>query len=188
MRMHIFDDFLNEFHNEQILSHLNDSQNFNWYFFPNVQTEAAPTSIYVSGFRHLFHREGKQMSDYFYTITPIISEVEKKLNKKLVSIINAHANLCLNFGKPFEGLPHMDGYMDCETKTSKRYTVIYYVEDSDGDTILYDNELNETFRCSPQKNRCFIFRSDTWHSGSLPTQHNLRRVININLLLDGEHD
>ena len=75
--MQIFDDFLNEFNNEQILSHLNDSQNFNWYFFPNVQTEAVPTSIYVSGFRHLFYRQGKQMSDYFYTITPIISEIEK---------------------------------------------------------------------------------------------------------------
>lgn len=185
MEFQIFDNFIDDFKNQQIVSHLDDSLTFGWYFFPNVQTLDPPTSIYVSGFRHSFYKEGKRTSDLFYIIMPIIAEVEKKLNKKLVQVVNAHANLGLNFGKHFEGLPHKDGYMNYETKTSKRFTAIYYVEDSDGDTILYDNELNEIFRCSPKKNRCLVFRSDIWHSGSLATQHNLRRVININLLLKG---
>ena len=182
----VFDDLLNDFDNEQILFHLNDSANFNWFFFPNVYFPTVPTSIYESGFRHLLCRESKETSEYFFMIQPIILKIENLLNKKLVQTINAHANLNLNLGKPFEGVPHIDGNLDCETDTSKRYTAIYYVEDSDGDTILYDCETKEIFRCSPQKNRCLVFKSNVLHSGSLPTQHNLRRVININLLLENK--
>lgn len=183
-KIQVLDGLLNDSANEQILFHLDDSANFNWFFFPNVYFPIEPTSIYESGFRHLLCKKNKETSEYFFMIQPIILQIEQSLNKKLVQTINAHANLNLNLGKPFEGVPHIDGDLDCETETSKRYTAIYYVEDSDGDTILYDNEIKEIFRCSPKKNRCLVFESNVLHSGSLPTQHNLRRVININLLLE----
>ena len=58
-------------------------------------------------------------------------------------------------------------------------SLLYYVNDSDGDTIFFDNELNITTRVSPKKNRVIIFDSINLHAGSNPIENHMRAVINL---------
>lgn len=85
--------------------------------------------------------------------------------------------------------PHVDYF-------SKHYTLLYYVNDSDGDTYLF-NEIatpGNTFhypesfslqdRISPKKGRAVIFNGLIYHSSSYPENHSSRMAININLLAE----
>lgn len=58
---------------------------------------------------------------------------------------------------------------------------LYYVTNSDGDTIFYDDNNSEIKRISPKKGRAVIFDGSILHSGSSPTK-NERIAININFL------
>jgi len=179
---------------QDICNHLDD-ESFAWYYFPNVQTyDYPPPSRFVCGFRHKLYGDNIPKSNYHYIVTPVILEIEKRMKKKVVSIVDAHANLGLNLGEPYEGLPHIDSNrisgnnLELETETNKRFTAIYYVDDSDGDTIFYDDNIKEIFRVSPKKDKCVVFETNTYHSGSLPTTNNIRRVLNINLLMREQDD
>jgi len=179
---------------QEIINHVDD-KHFAWYYFANVQTyDYPPPSRFVCGFRHKLYGNDTPKSPYHYIVTPVILEIAKKMNKEVVSIVNAHVNLGLNLGEPFEGLLHIDANrisgndLELETETNKRFTAIYYIDDSDGDTIFYGDDETEIFRVSPQKDKCVVFETNVLHSGSLPTKHNIRRVLNINLLMSDKND
>ena len=71
--------------------------------------------------------------------------------------------------------PHIDG-------SYPHWVVLYYVNNSDGDTILYKNDKKtELKRITPKKGRIVFFDGSIWHSGSTPqTTH--RSVINFNFI------
>ena len=74
-------------------------------------------------------------------------------------------------------MPHVD--WDFE-----HYTMLYYVNDSDGPTIIYDESANMVDKIEPVKGRVLIFSGDTIHASSSPTEHNCRITINYNFKLD----
>ena len=89
-------------------------------------------------------------------------------------------------GKEFIHDPHID--FDFPHIAS-----IYYVNDSDGDTIFYnqktydtnqiDNlDLQEYKRVTPKANRLVIFEGDIVHTGSSPVNSKKRILINSNFL------
>lgn len=184
MNIKVVENFIDLSDNETIVSHLNDSANFGWFFYPNVQTNDEPQSAYVSGFRHLFYKNDIENSAFAFIVLPLLKAIEQNLTQKIVSIIAIHANLIFNLGQAFEGLIHTDGNLHLETDNQRRFTAIYYPEKTDGDTIFYDSENREILRVNPEKNKCVIFESNTKHSGSLPVISNHRKVINLNLLVD----
>ena len=59
---------------------------------------------------------------------------------------------------------------------------LYYVTNSDGDTIFYDDNNSEIKRISPKKGRIAFFPGNIKHSGSTCTT-NIRIILNINLEL-----
>lgn len=77
-------------------------------------------------------------------------------------------------------------HVDCLDMLNE--TVIFYVNDSDGDTVLFNQrttDLEEKYtiseRIPPKGNRLLIFDGDQYHAGSLPIQSDRRIVINSNL-------
>lgn len=81
--------------------------------------------------------------------------------------------------------PHSD-----VTKQGKYwYTLIYYIKDSDGDTVLFDQKyenfmrnktkLNVVDKVSPKKGRGVLFPSNLLHSGTNPVDHDCRIVVNL---------
>lgn len=101
--------------------------------------------------------------------------------------INLQANVDKSF-KDHYNLPHMD----VTFKGDKSLTMLYYVNDSDGDTFFFEendpymvikdyNNLTLHKRISPKKGRVVIFRSDRIHAGSHPVDSPYRMVINYNV-------
>jgi len=85
-------------------------------------------------------------------------------------------------------LPHIDNdqslgiHTDLKTiegETIPHWVCLYYVNDSDGDTIFFDNNNNEIKRVSPKKGRIVFFDGSVNHVGSYPTK-NERIGVNIN--------
>lgn len=60
---------------------------------------------------------------------------------------------------------------------------LYYVNDSDGDTFLFDkidNELKIKKRITPKKGRVLLFNGNRYHASSGPT-NGIRCIINFNV-------
>ena len=73
---------------------------------------------------------------------------------------------------------------------------VYYVNESDGDTIFYnvkpadvpkDKDLKEYDRVTPKANRLVIFDGDLLHTGCSPTKHKNRILINSNYIKEKEY-
>jgi hypothetical protein len=110
------------------------------------------------------------------------------------NLVRMRANLTLNAaGSSLQHhLPHIDTWRP-------HWVAIYYVNDSDGDTIIF-NETNDTYnsgqtdinkslsnnftikrRVTPKKGKVLIFEGKYYHTSSWPTVNKCRSVININL-------
>ena len=57
-------------------------------------------------------------------------------------------------------------------------TILYYVNDSDGDTYFFEND-ECIYRVPPVKGTAVMYPSTTLHAGSTPTKSNTRVVINL---------
>lgn len=89
----------------------------------------------------------------------------------------------IGFNKENYNLPHVDYYYDHDT-------IIYYVNDSDGDTRFFNEffvkEEPKNLKCTvqqlvtPKENRFVIFNGLQYHTASNPFDVSRRIVININ--------
>ena len=106
----------------------------------------------------------------------------KEANIKPLNIIRVKANM-LGRDPDFTAnnfkIPHRDYEED------NVMSLLYYVNDSDGDTCLFPNfnsysrTLGEPVRFSPKKGRTIIFKSNAWHASSCPINNFRRIVINF---------
>jgi hypothetical protein len=120
---------------------------------------------------------------------PIINSAIEKLDLKISDIYFNRAFLQLplatKYWKEHNGL-HVDlpiPHLAC----------VYYVNDSDGDTIIYEQNIHDTplgstgvelvehRRVTPKKGRFVLFDGARYHCSSQPTE-NYRCIINFDLL------
>ena len=65
-------------------------------------------------------------------------------------------------------------------KNKKAISMIYYVHDTDGDTVFYDDNCKKIIKkVSPKKGRAVIFDSLIFHSYMRPVKSDKRVVINF---------
>jgi len=97
------------------------------------------------------------------------------------------ADMTLQTGERRVFSPHVDfPYI-------KHNSAIFYINDSDGDTILYNEEcpvgskeqltlddLTECKRITPKANRLLLFEGNYWHTGESPVDHARRVIFNMN--------
>lgn len=127
-------------------------------------------------------------TDLMLEFFPIIARVLSKdiTTGESVILDSMRVNMLLpvrDYPKNAIGNPHVDN----DKFGDKSFTALYYVNDSDGDTILYNetydsefgDELTEHVRVSPEKGKLIIFNRNRLHSASLPSSA-CRMVININ--------
>ena len=100
-----------------------------------------------------------------------------KTNLKNVFVLRAKANLITEskkYTKNSYGIPHIDFDIN-------HYVLIYYVNDSDGDTVLFDENKKIYKKISPKKSSILLFRGNILHAGGHPVESSTRCVINFNL-------
>jgi hypothetical protein len=121
----------------------------------------------------------------------LISEISERLNVRFAvsSIRINHMNNSCNEPTLKYDVPHVD----IKKIEGNMYTLMYYLNDSDGDTILYNEVCRGTFymdevpknltclaRVPPKKNRIAIFKANTLHSAPAYCFRD-RYILNLNI-------
>lgn len=179
----IFDNIISKKEQEYIKNNLLDNSEFNWIYVNDVslkdnQHQRRP------GFKHIFRN--------YNLIEPILVKTRSKLKMTPYAkdeVLEARSFLQLPLNKDFIGkgvdTPHLD-------RTIPHLVFLYYVCDSDGDTIIYNykskdaqdvpyfEDIKELKRITPKQGRVVVFDGLHWHTAEQPTK-DVRCIININI-------
>lgn len=143
------------------------------------------------GFTHLLLDKDGVKSSYLPTFQPLLNNISDALGG--VTFFRVRLALQLNSGKKnCHNLPHTDSDQD-------HYSAIYYLHDSSGDTVLFDeyDDINngtigdrweraktqkytECMRQTPKANTLFAFDGHQFHASSNPTDNKFRIILNLN--------
>ena len=133
---------------------------------------ATDNGVMPISFEHVL-KSSTKLTEHYGNFSKVPQIVCSALNINFIDIIAARL---------FITVPHkttLDHYAPHTDRPEEHLGLIYYVNDSDGDTIFFagDRELQ---RVSPKKGRIVIFDGNTLHAGGFPTD-NPRCIVNYNL-------
>jgi hypothetical protein len=164
---------------------------FSWNYTPstNNQSETQLMKKDASSYEseqlvHALFLEGTKRSQFFDVVFPFFYFLEEKTGIRMGAIERIKANMLLRasaagVADDAYNTPHID-IPDPGFKS-----LIYYVKDSDGDTVLFNESygdkkaLTVAKRITPKKGKAVIFDSNRWHASSNPRQNQNRIVINF---------
>ncbi len=179
-----------------ILSELVLDSDFNWYW--NAGTVEQNEKTYESSNVCVIDSKTKDipqlchsvllgnnvMCQHYHFFSEMVSHIEPHIGK-VKRIVRIKLNLITkDSGYPvgFYNAPHID-YIG-----NNIISFVYYVNDSDGDTIIFDKcldgnghnitELNEVYRQTPKMGTGVAFNSQQLHTSSSPKLTDRRVVIN----------
>lgn len=137
-----------------------------------------------AGFTHVALDRGYINSEHFQSginFEKMVVELASIFEVQLDNIIRVK----LNFTTPVPGY-QSNNYCSPHTDFEEPHWVfLYYINDSDGDTIFFDNkkDLNIIKRITPKKGTCVLFNGEIYHTQSNPITSISRLNININVFL-----
>ncbi len=164
------------------------SPEFPWYFTKTASLEDSNYS-----WSHVIFRHGRSVSNSSKLIRPIVERVLRRAEEPFSKILRIRLGLHTIGNKLIVDQPHVDS-------KSLHKVGIFYLNDTDGDTILYNetydidskkdiidyfkeklnNKVSVMTRCTPTENRLFLFNGNQYHSSSNPILNERRVIININ--------
>ena len=144
-----------------------------------------PKAVPSQQFIHMFQHFQTGPSNQYSLIHGIKYFIEEHTNLQVDSFLRAKSNLLLKDSSfPTDGYhqPHIDlgFYQERDFKS-----MVYYVNDSDGDTFFFSNSPSDsriTQRVRPKKGTAILFDRDIYHASSSPKVTDKRLVINLNIL------
>jgi len=137
--------------------------------------EIDPNTQY--GFFHMIYGNNEILSPFYETVIPILESFKDKTSVKVKKIIRIRIRMTTKVSnESIKNYPHVDG-------KDPHKVLIYYVNDSDGDTFFYKrnkNNLEETLRISPSMGSAVFFDGSIYHASSTPSKTSRRITINFN--------
>ena len=207
MLFKVIDNYLTKSYHKEIQERLTGNS-FPWYYNSNSTSTVDTSHFNAHGFSHSFWENdakngaGLEGNDFFTDnfatfIKPFLLQVMDTIDCDM--ILRCRSDMVTWAPKEFIHQAHID-YPFPNTAT------IFYVNDTDGDTFLYGKHsfvkdiridqdrfgtLSQTVgtktttleikeRVSPKANRLVIFDGDILHTGSSPTKHKTRILLNSN--------
>ena len=187
----IFDDIIDLEYQERIRNILTGERTFEGYFFPwyftkDVTRQIDKVSQKSSAFFHGYvisnddNTIGTIDSVFHDLFVSLIENACNKIDRKNVSIIKGRSflQLPINFKGEREDTPHVDIVDD-------HFVILYYVCDSDGDTIIYNEQVKSDRytvqkRITPKQGRVVLVDGSYYHTAEQPL-NNIRCVVNYDL-------
>ena len=198
----VIDDFIEKEYQEKIKSDLlgakdNHNPQFPWYYIEDVTSAYDSDSKHRPGLAHQYVRlpmalleddgqfesgmVGAVVSEYHKLFIPLLKKVGFELSLPDIRVLQGRS--FLQFPVNTDGTidtAHIDIYDEMDF-----IVALYYVCDSDGDTIIYNERVqseNYTIkrRVSPKQGRIVIFDGTLYHTAEQPL-HSTRCVVNYNL-------
>jgi len=190
MNLQIFDNFLSV-EDQLLLENIMLGGYFPWHYLSTSAYEEGadiPPNFYHNSvdtpfFSHIIYNENKINSNFW--------DIAKKITDKIPNIEDYKLeryklNLTMSDSRcnsETHSYPHTD--LDYGGDYT---TCIYYVNDSSGDTFIYNqrdwsnDELTIAHRITPKRGRFIMFDGHHLHSGNNPLDSKARVVANINLI------
>lgn len=167
------------------------SRDFPWFFCPYTidltnATDLEKTFVYEQGlnpnqFVHLVVSESKVNSQKIELIRPVLQNLAEKMQKNIY-VEKAKFNFLPQAISSDYHYPHVDVKSD----NTDMMSMIYYVNNCDGDTYFFDDVgpktkpyTNVVDKVTPKKGKAVIFESKQFHSGSSPIVSEKRIVLNV---------
>lgn len=168
---------------------------FPWFYGEHVSldpTDSAfiedPLAIETWGFHHsVFEREWNVKSFTYENLIPFFNKINEEFRLNEDDLIRARLSLKFQkqgFTNNNYNMPHVDYYYPHES-------FIFYLNDSDGDTRIFnewyieDKNFRETkfstqSRVTPKANRLIWINGLQYHTASNPIESHKRAIINLN--------
>lgn len=144
----------------------------------------------ISSFSHTIYSDlhgTVNKSDFYSLFARLPTAISKKFNVNVSKVLKMNIRLTTPDVslKEYYGIPHVDF-----TEHPQGKTIIYYINDSDGDTILFNEMYKDKFdfskktvsqRVSPKRGRAVMFDMNRYHAATRSTV-GPRAIININFI------
>jgi len=171
-KIKVFENFVDRRTQEHIKDMmLGDFRIFPWYFIKDVTKD---TKLGRPAMQHEFvSMETGQNSEHLDDIIPIV----RKIKRPQIELLRVNA--FLQFPNPNAtsyDTPHFD-----LPKLQDKYTIIvYYVIDSDGETVIFDNKNKIIQKIKPKQGTAVMFCGSLLHT-AYQSKKQLRSIINFNI-------
>ena len=196
--IYVIDDFIDSGYQKDIRNGLMGEfqykkEDFPWYYIEDVTADGDADSQHRAalGHEYIIFDEGQSIEDqkateeidhFHYLFLAMLKHVCVRMNIKKINVLQGRSFLQfpLNLKDKSVDTPHID-------LQQEHLVALYYVCDSDGDTIIY-NERHEPAdkvytvkqRVTPKQGRMVLFDGSLYHTAEQP-KHNVRCVVNYNL-------
>ena len=172
------DNIISKSHQDELLDIVTDAS-FDWHYLEDVTHEIADeTRNNTPGFINLLVNDnGKQRSGKEHMFTAPLYEYLNRTNQKIVALHRMRLGFLLNNSTYDHNNKHVD-------YTFPHKVALYYLNDSDGDTVLWDNEA--VTRVTPRKGRLCVFDGAIPHASSCPKEYSTRIVLTYNFNISEE--
>ena len=185
----VIDDFVTLEYQEKIKQELIGlDNNFPWFYTEDVTGAGDYDSQHRAALAHQYVTVDDDdiseiQSVYHHMFTPLLGKACKYLKIPETEVIQGRSFLQLplkNIDTSIVDSPHID--LD---PGDEHIVVLYYVNDSDGDTIIYnEREESSTYtekqRVTPKQGRVVIFDGRQYHTAQQPS-NGTRCIVNYNL-------
>ena len=186
-KIYVFDDIISKDYQNKIKSILVGETRYNdddfpWYYIDDITSAGDYENQKRGAFGHDYvHYEEGIESDFHFLFIDLIKNSCSKLNIKEVDVLQGRSFLQLptNIKKEDVDTPHTD-------MSVQHFVMLYYVCDSDGDTIIYNEKvisekgLTVQKKVTPKQGRVVLFNGAYYHTAQQPN-HNLRCIVNYDL-------
>ena len=196
--IYVIDDFIDLEYQEDIRSILladyqYQGKDFPWHYIGDVTAEGDTDSQNRAALAHeyIIYDEDQSIEDqkateeidhFHYLFLPMLKHVCVRMNIKKINVLQGRSFLQfpLNLKDKTPDTPHVD-------LEQEHLVALYYVCDSDGDTIIYNERhqpANKVYtvkqKVTPKQGRMVLFDGSLYHTAEQP-KHNVRCVVNYNL-------
>ena len=203
--MKVYTDLVSEKYQRDLIQATNDMP---WYFRPKIANFSNsvdgkdefkdPRVTDAPAFTHTFVSNGRLHSEFYQYFMPVLEAFEKRENVTIENVIRVRGRLTTPItGHTLEKYnpPHVDLMSPTPFKT-----LVYYVYDSDGDTIFFDKffefgqeriknvDLNKVFSHTPKQGHAVYFDGWQYHAGNTPVNYNSRCIINFDFTLKEKYE
>lgn len=174
-----------------------------WYYTESISYGAdGPISqgcnyLNNPGFAHGLIFNGKSVSSLWPDIKPILFFFEKQMNITIKDTLRVRMRMTVQtpghnknrFNKP---------HVDLGNYAGEYRTLVYYINDSDGETVIFDKFYNKEknpdinleniekkiiFKNTPKKGNAVYFMGHQYHSGNTPINFKKRCIINFDFII-----
>lgn len=177
--MKIIDNYMTEEFHSNIFEEIS-SEYFLWHFIPTTvdDYEIDSENIIDNGqFVHPLYSEkdGVYDNDAYRLVFPLLNKIQQENNLIAERIKINLLPVIYSYPENAHHIPHTDSQLD---DGNIRTTFIYYLNTTDGDTFLFDENGSVEERITPVANRILQFNSYMKHASSSPTKEP-RFIINF---------